>query len=432
MITADPSNPNGGVNFPVYSHPYRLTFNYYQDKEFGLHACYSSDYRIILDNSENGVPRGYTHGYGSDFVLGAVDFLTEPTYTIVDWDEYGFGVTVEIEEAGGDGIITSDVVAGMPFVTGSYQRLTPKLSSVHAIVTINGQAAVAGSTVSGAKFVVTNNKSQKWAIYASKDIAFQVEATGLEAIDAYDDITIRIALIPDGESDTIYDPYWSCIVTGGSLIIYNDQSYGIDWNTKGDCSGGLLHLGFPHHDEVIDKQQVSEAGFSLVSSTRGNMKAYVTSGSSTLWTLNEIASIPVKGFFAPRSPDQDLLNLYDVGGILKDEIVNTNFDLRGGSYYFTGKKAQKYATMCLLATEPSVNTDAALAETCLNKLKDAFDAFLRNDFAYPLIYDDVYRTISTSEGIAVQNVNADFGNPAGNDHHFHYGVRFLLQLRAGR
>jgi endo-1,3(4)-beta-glucanase len=426
MIVADPFYPNSGVNFPVYSHPYRLTFNYYQDKDFGLHVCYSSDYRIFLDNSDNGVPRGYTHGYGSDFILGAVDFASVPSYRVIDWDDYAFGVTVQIQEMGGDGTITTDLVTGMPFVTGKYQRLTPKLPSIHRILTVNGQSATIGSVVSGNKFVVTNNKEQKWAIYTSQEIAFIVAATSLEAVDQFEDITIRIALIPDGEPDTIYDPYWTCVVTGGSLEVYNDQSYGISWDTSGDCSGGLLHLGFPHHDDVLDRESVAEVGFSLVSATRGNMKAFRTLGSSSLWIMNEAESVPVDGFFAPRSPDQDLLELYQVGNILEEEILGTDFQLNGGSYYFTGKNAQKFATMCLLATEPTVNTDTSLADTCLNKLKAAFDAFLRNEFSYPLVYDEVYRGIVSSEGIARNDVNADFGNPSYNDHHFHYGVSLYI------
>ena len=56
------------------------------------------------------------------------------------------------------------------------------------------------------------------------------------------------------------------------------------------------------------------------------------------------------------------------------------------------------------------------------KLQGAFDTFLRNDFEYPLVYDTVYGGIVTSEGFARSDVNADFGNTAYNDHHFHYGV----------
>jgi endo-1,3(4)-beta-glucanase len=423
MIVADPFFPDSNVNYPVFSHPYRLTFNKYQDKEYGLHVCYQSDYRIFLQNSENGVPRGYTHADGSDLIIGAVDFVTAPKYTIVGWDDYAFGVTVEVQENNGDGLIVTDLVTGMPFATGQYRGLTPKLYSVHSILTVNGDRVFSGvSTYSGTKFVVTNNKGQKWAIYSSQEITFNTEVSSLEATEAFDDITLRIAVIPDGEEDTIYDSYWSCIVTGGSLEIYDDSTYGINWNTKGDCSGGLLHLGFPHHDQVLDKQQVTDVGFSLLSATRGKMKAFATRGGSTSWTLNEVNDIPVNVFFAPREPDQSLIDQYQVGSILEEEIFDSNFLLNGGSYYFTGKDAQKYATMCLLATQPNVNTDSSLAETCLGKLKEAFDAFLRNAFLYPLVYDEVYRGVVSSEGMVRNDLNADFGNTAYNDHHFHYGV----------
>ncbi|KAL3919105.1 MAG: hypothetical protein SGILL_003921 [Bacillariaceae sp.] len=422
MIVADPFFPDSNVNFPVFTHPYRLTFNNYPDREYGLHVCHQSDYRIFLENSENGVPKGYTHGSGSDFIFGAVEFSAVPQWSIVDFDDYGFGVTVEVAEANGDGLIATDLVAGMPFITARYQSLTPKLYSVHQILTVNGETVVPGSSsFSGTRFIVTNNKGQTWAIYSSNDVTLNANGKSLESTESFDDITLRIAIIPGEEADSIYDPYWTCIVTGATLEIYDDSAYGIDWNTKGDCSRGLLHLGFPHHDQVLDKQTVADVGFSLRSATRGDMKAFATSDSSTLWTLNEVDDIPVDGFFAPRDPNQELIDFYDVGEVLKEEIFDGSFLLNGGSYYFTGKEAQKYASMCLLATNPSVNSDASLAETCLNRLKDSFDAFLRNAFTYPLVYDEVYRGIITSEGIVRNDVNADFGNSGYNDHPLHYG-----------
>ncbi|KAL3936470.1 MAG: hypothetical protein SGARI_002545, partial [Bacillariaceae sp.] len=210
MIIADPFFPDSNVNFPVFTHPYRLTFNNYPDREYGLHVCYQSDYRFFLQDSENGVPKGYTHGAGSDFIFGAVEFVTAPQYTIVDWDDYAFGVTVEIQEDGGDGLITTDLVTGMPFATAHYEGLTPKFYSIHAILTVNEDQVFPGiSSYTGTKFVVTNNKGQKWVIYSSQEITLNADVSSLEATESFDDITLRIAIIPEGEADTIYDPYWT-------------------------------------------------------------------------------------------------------------------------------------------------------------------------------------------------------------------------------
>jgi endoglucanase Acf2 len=77
---------------------------------------------------------------------------------------------------------------------------------------------------------------------------------------------------------------------------------------------------------------------------------------------------------------------------------------------------------CLSAAEATVNTDAIVAETCLDKSKETFNTFLRNVLPYPLFDDEIYRGIRSLEGIARNDVNAEFGNTALNNHHFHYGV----------
>jgi endo-1,3(4)-beta-glucanase len=424
IIAADPFNPESEISYPVFTHPYRFNINFYNDKDFGLHICYSYDYRVFLDNSENGVPSGYLHAFGSDFIFGAMDFDTKPTYSIVDWDDYAFGVKIEIRNGNGPGLITTDLVTGMSFVTAHYHALTPRLGSVHQILTVNGQTInpVHQPSFTGNKFIVTNNRGQKWVIYASEEVTFKTELKSLDFTSVYQDLTLRVALLPDGTDESIYDLYSTCIVTGGSLEIYSESSYAIKWETKGDCSEGLLHLGLPHHSEVLDKTDLKDVGLNLYSTTRGMMTGWATTRMKpTTWTMNENVDIPVNGFFPPRAPELSLINNYNVRGILEDEI-NQDFLLDGFSYYFTGKQAQKYASMCLVASDTTFNTDAALVETCVAKLQVAFDKFLRNDFTYPLVYDEVYGGIVSSEGFARNDVNADFGSTAYNDHHFHYGV----------
>jgi endo-1,3(4)-beta-glucanase len=156
------------------------------------------------------------------------------------------------------------------------------------------------------------------------------------------------------------------------------------------------------------------------------MKAWATkTQQATRWTLYELSTLPVGGFFPPRGADATLIEDFNVRDILRSEIEE-NFVLDGGSYYFTGKYAQKYATMCLLASETTVNTDPAVLDSCISKLQEAYDKFLRNGFEYPLVYDEVYRGISSSEGFERGDVNADFGNTVFSDHHFHYGVSYTM------
>jgi endo-1,3(4)-beta-glucanase len=431
MIGPD-DNPS---NFPIYAHPFQLTFNLFDDKDYGLHVCYSHDYRFLLDDYVNGVPKGYIHGSGSDLIFSAVDFTTEPDFAIVDWDDLGLGIRVEVRAENG-GMMTTKLVEGMPFVTAQYTGLIPRITTIHAILSVNGESIDASTAASytGSKFVVTLNKGQKWVIFASETITLEtivaieeVAAYSLVASGIADDVTLRIALLPEGVDEGVYDLFSTCIVTGGSLEISNSSSYSILWSTEGDCSFGLLHMGFPHHEQVLDKRETMDAGVVLMSTTRGAMKAWKTpSGGVTRWTMNEVEDIPVNGFFPLRSPVPYLIETFDVLGILEAEIAD-DFVLDGFSYYYTGKSAQKYATMCLLATVETVNPaypeDLSLVSSCTLKLQAAFDPFLRNQFAYPLVYDEIYFGISSSEGFSENgNVNSDFGNTVYNDHHFHYGV----------
>ncbi len=435
------SNPS---TVPMFSHPFRLVFNSFLDRDFGLHVCYSSNYRVFLENYINGVPKGYIHESGSDMIFSAVDFTTEPSLEIVDWDDLGLGVTIELTAENG-GVMSTKLVEGMPFVTAQYKGLIPRITTVHAMLTINGDKIDAISAVSytGTKFVVTLSRGQKWVIYASQTVTLETSVATIDAVDRYslvastmaDDVTLRMALLPEGVDESVYDIYASCIVTGGSLEIFNSSSYSIIWHTEGDCANGLLHLGFPHHEEVLDKGRggVTDAGVVLMSATRGAMKAWTTpSGAITRWTMHEVEDVPVDGFFPPRGPDRSLIESFDVLGILEAEIA-TDFVLDGMSYYFTGKAAQKYATMCLLATDvivnPSYPDDPSLVTTCVTKLQAAIDAFLKNQMAYPLVYDQVYFGISSSEGFSESGgVYSDFGNTVYNDHHFHYGVSSALRF----
>ncbi|TYZ65035.1 hypothetical protein PybrP1_003008 [[Pythium] brassicae (nom. inval.)] len=71
----------------------------------------------------------------------------------------------------------------------------------------------------------------------------------------------------------------------------------------------------------------------------------------------------------------------------------------------------KYASLCLLADDPSVvGTDTSLKTTCLTKLETLIEPFLTNDWAAPLVYETTYRGIVTGQVFTANDVNVDFGN----------------------
>ena len=56
------------------------------------------------------------------------------------------------------------LVRGQPYQTVVYRSLAPVVSTVHAILTINGAAAVGGATVTGTRFVLGLNNGATWTV----------------------------------------------------------------------------------------------------------------------------------------------------------------------------------------------------------------------------------------------------------------------------
>jgi endo-1,3(4)-beta-glucanase len=109
--------------------------------------------------------------------------------------------------------------------------------------------------------------------------------------------------------------------------------------------------------------------------------------------------------------------------LLTQDIRATWNIKQDGSYYFNGKAAQKYASLCLMASDVSIvgQDNEALKTECVQKLQSIYTHYLENTWTFPLIYDEVYRGLSSSEGFKLQDPWKDFGNSAFNDHHYHYG-----------
>jgi endo-1,3(4)-beta-glucanase len=112
---------------------------------------------------------------------------------------------------------------------------------------------------------------------------------------------------------------------------------------------------------------------------------------------------------------------YKILELLQQDIQASWSIPQDGSYYFNGKAAQKYANLCLMAADPAVvGDDQTLKTECIRKLQDIYTHYLENTWTHPLIYDEVYRGIS-SKAFNYNDPWRDFGNTAFNDHHYHYG-----------
>ncbi|KAF4322724.1 hypothetical protein BBO99_00003001 [Phytophthora kernoviae] len=273
----------------------------------------------------------------------------------------------------------------MAFVTAKYAALTPRFDTVYAILTVNGHAAVSGIAVTDTRFVFTFNNDQTWALYFSSEVTLQLSGKSALISSGLFTGTARVAFVPDPAKQNEFDQTASCILEGGSVEALDTNTYAYVWNTSGDCSasGGLLHYAQIHHIDTLDRSTTVEVEGPATSDIAAKrIKATLVSDIASKWSIQI-----------------------------------------DGSYYFNGKAAQKYASLCLMAADTFVtgHDSTELLERCLTKLKKILAPFLTNSWTYSLKYDTVYCGILSSQGFVFRDVNADFGNTMYNDHHYHYG-----------
>ncbi|OQR90178.1 endo-1,3(4)-beta-glucanase [Achlya hypogyna] len=381
---------------------------------------YPPQSRVFGGTSGNGkAPRYYLHGIGNDVFVSAKEISQSGAtpFQIAKWDDLG----VTIAASAGGKSIESYLVSGMAYVTAKYVGLTPRLTTTHGITKVNGKAVGAGASFpSTSKLSLTFDNGMVWIVYASTPVTWTlststelVAASGLTG-------TVRLAMAAKGGDGAEYDAYADCIVRGGS-VKPSTSSYSFEWATEGACSRGLLHFGLQHHIDTLipaTARRLNGSSLALESTTRGKLFALVSRGP---WTFHEKSLVPAT--FLPRtSLSKARLQSSNLLKVLTDDIQAPWNMPVGGSYYFNGKAAQKYASLCLMASDPAVvGSDTTLLKTCQRKLETVLTPFVTNGWTYPLVYDTLYRGIVSSEGFVKKDLNADFGNTMYNDHHYHYG-----------
>ncbi|KAE8951577.1 hypothetical protein PR003_g34438, partial [Phytophthora rubi] len=142
---------------------------------------------------------------------------------------------------------------------------------------------------------------------------------------------------------------------GGDVSVQSRTSYSLDWETEGSgCkSSGLLHFALPHQVEVMGDATTTQSSGAIVlhSSTRGQMVGQVTTSGS--WTLSEPESEDEVDFYPASKPSADVVSQIGLLSTLQTDIDST-WILDTGSWYFSGKAYQKYASLCLMAADSGV------------------------------------------------------------------------------
>ncbi|RHY32591.1 hypothetical protein DYB32_002408 [Aphanomyces invadans] len=401
----------------VWTNPYAVAM-----LPTGIQVSYPAATRAFGGASGNpGASRYYLHGAQNDLTLSAAEFsslaaeATSANFQVTSWDD--LGVTVR-KDMGAAASMTSVFVSGMAFATATYVSLVPALTTEHAIQSVNGRALKEGEAVSGTKFVVALANGQTWVVYASMEVSLAAHlTTQLVAATSFSG-TLQVALAASATDIAVYDSYRDCAVQGGTVVPAT-TSYTFRWATTGMCAAGLLHFALLHHADTMDGATARQVNLThLASTTRGAMVPFVSA--TATWTLQEPKLVSA-GMFPRQRPTAARVTATDMRRHLTDDIHSPWTLPLDGSYYFNGKAAQKYASLCLMAADPAVSSDATLLATCRVKLEKLLAPFASNAWTYKLVYDAVYKGIVSSQGFVQKDLNADFGNTMYNDHHYHFG-----------
>jgi endo-1,3(4)-beta-glucanase len=199
-------------------------------------------------------------------------------------------------------------------------------------------------------------------------------------------------------------------------------SYTITWTTEGDKSKQLLTYAYPHHLKSFNSR-IQRTQLILQSSSKGAMQAIV----GDTWQLDEPDLCRTEWLPARPAPERSTRN--EIMESLSTEVYSNYADqTQRGDNYFSGKGLQKLAFLALLLNKPDETElrNPELAQTALQKIKDAFVPYLENRQEDPFRYDRIYKGVVARDGLPREmggtgNRDAEFGHTFYNDHHYHQG-----------
>lgn len=333
---------------------------------------------------------------------------------------------------GNGGSIDFPIVQGMGFITAIYNgNLTPKIRSPLGIKTLAKHKNNIRDTVRKYKVVLGNDMS--WVIYvtlpsSSSSFDFSVDASTNSIIANNNDaVMIQIAVNPNSY-DSIYDQaagkYPVSASLYGTVGNGNVAYHGFNYISRGISNSGYnLIFSLPHHRAgFISSMGEKVTDAKLDSTTKGDMIGYLTNAFDFSDSLpRDIMFLPwssASAFGKGLSFSAKSLKL--IAQAANSELKqDMSAQIMGDSTYFSGKALDKFAYILLVVND--ILQDQATAKETLNRLKTIFSTFIQNKQLYPLIYDTIYKGITSSASLKTGDVNADFGSPLYSDHHFHYG-----------
>lgn len=415
----------------------------------GVSVSYLVQYRTDGPINDNGAPKFYFYPPTiKNWVFSAVELAGQggnPPLSIQAWDDMG----VHLQLAG----MRMYLALGSAFTTVEYQDMQVQLGTEHSITAINGAPAREGNQLIGVSFVVTLNNGQQWILYffsnAGGNTAVEFKDNKLTTKSKFTGV-VQAAFVStsavqpsvpqdDRKIIQLYHESAGVYPRGVSVQTLNSESFAFHWQLATAVgtqpSARFLHFALTHLRAMLDPSTAeSKPELVLHSHTHGPLFAYALvapSNSSPTWLcrVSPAASEGVEkctSFYPSRAASltPDEVARMNLCRVVADEIHGDWSLPREGSYYFKGKALQKFGTMCLVAQQLAKTTNPEMQQVArhgITKLQQLLTEFANNQSAFPLVYDTVYKGIITSEAMARNDMNVDFGNGVYNDHHYHYG-----------
>ena len=129
---------------------------------------------------------------------------------VVAFDELSVTMRWSIEN---QSVMEVPLVRGMSYVTIWYNNLVPTISTIHAILNVNGQSFSPGAEFYGQKFDFEMNNGQKWNLYTSQPATIIFTGQGINFKFMYTGF-VRVAINTGPSVSTILDQYANKIPIG--------------------------------------------------------------------------------------------------------------------------------------------------------------------------------------------------------------------------
>ncbi|KAG5440511.1 hypothetical protein PCK2_000445 [Pneumocystis canis] len=318
------------------------------------------------------------------------------------------------------------LVRGMAYITAIYTNLTPLFTSVVGFRNIQ---KISSQEHKYSEYLVTLYDGKYWLLYAfpnpeTSSFDLEIQDGMLKATTGIFNGIIQVTKIPVNNPDaqTVLDASagtYPKTITLSAYVNGTSGSYAFTFDVSTYDHRPLLHYALYHHMTSFDSDTSSrKTNVSLPSPTNGLMVAYTGS----VWTMIEM-DLPVDISFSPYSDHKHAeyseKALEDIRTAAMYEISQSvEAQIDKNSVYFSGKVFSKIALLCWVIK--TILKDQNLTQICLEKFKDSFMPFVKNENPYQLVYETTWKGIVSNQGFKV-GPHADFGSSYYNDHHFHYG-----------